>query len=521
MPSPAPVNGNLITTIAAPYTTITLPGTASAADYIDYGNPNSYSFFGDFRQIGSNLVFSIVDPFANKSGTYTIPLLSASNAIEYFGRDNGPTNFATGVYKIAAPGDYRSNTSDSGLQVYGTDTDNVVYGLTGSTQSNALYGGSKNDTLISGNTKFAVFTGGAGSNTYVSGSGDNRYKIEVSDNGTHTIKAQGGNDIVQVLLPSANVDWSFKKVGNNLVGTIYGSNGAVSRMTIENQYTTGQVESILFYANGVSSTGATYAGFGLNDPGVGTYTGTAQAFVATSDDTTFNLQTTTRTSVRVFGNEGDDLMYAAPNATRVWFYAGDGIDTVVNSGLAANHTITISKVVNAASGRSINISTVTNANKLNADSYQDVERLKFSDKNIALDTGATQSAGQTALLIGAVLPGQLAFDVSKQALLGSVIGLFDQGFTLAQLSGAILRLPIWDVLTGKAAPTNADIATYLVNNAYSGTQTAAITNAAIAAMNAETPATQGNYLASLAAGDANQAHINLVGVQATGLVYLG
>jgi hypothetical protein len=189
--------------------------------------------------------------------------------------------------------------------------------------------------------------------------------------------------------------------------------------------------------------------------------------------------------------------------------------------LAANHTITISKVVNAASGRSINISTVTNANKLNADSYQEVERLKFSDKNIALDTGATQSAGQTALLIGAVLPGQLAFDVSKQALLGSVIGLFDQGFTLAQLSGAILRLPIWDVLTGKAAPTNADIATYLVNNAYSGTQTVAITNAAIAAMNAETPATQGTYLASLAAGDANQAHINLVGVQANGLVYLG
>lgn len=56
MPSPAPVNGNLIATIATPYKTITLPGTASAADYIDYSNPNSYSFFGDFRQIGSELL---------------------------------------------------------------------------------------------------------------------------------------------------------------------------------------------------------------------------------------------------------------------------------------------------------------------------------------------------------------------------------------------------------------------------------------------------------------------------------
>jgi hypothetical protein len=155
------------------------------------------------------------------------------------------------------------------------------------------------------------------------------------------------------------------------------------------------------------------------------------------------------------------------------------------------------------------------------DTLTNIERLQFTDKNIALDLAPTQAAGQTALLIGAVLPGKLAFDASKQALLGSVIGLFDQNFTLAQLSGAILRLPIWDVLTGKAAPTNADIAGYLVNNVYGGTQTATITNAAIAAMSAETPATQGNYLASLAAGDANQAHINLVGVQATGLVYLG
>jgi len=154
-------------------------------------------------------------------------------------------------------------------------------------------------------------------------------------------------------------------------------------------------------------------------------------------------------------------------------------------------------------------------------STTNVQRFKFADKNIALDLAPTQAAGQTALLLGAVLPGQLVYDVSKQALLGSVIGLFDQGYSLQALSGALLRLPIWDVLTGKSAPTNADIAGYLVNNVYGGTQTATITNAAIAAMNAETPATQGSYLASLAAGDANQAHINLVGVQATGLTYIG
>jgi hypothetical protein len=40
-------------------------------------------------------------------------------------------------------------------------------------------------------------------------------------------------------------------------------------------------------------------------------------------------------------------------------------------------------------------------------------------------------------------------------------------------------------------------------------------------MNAETPATQGTYLATLAASTTSQNHIDLVGIQSTGLVYLG
>jgi hypothetical protein len=398
MASPAPIDGKLVSTIATPYATTTLQGSTSVADYIIYSNPNSYSFFGDFILNGNNLLFSVTDPFANKSGSYTLPLLGASNAIEYITRDNGDTNFATGVYKIVAPGDYRSITTETGIQVYGTNANDVVYGLVGSTQSNALYGGSGDDTLVSGNSKFAVFDGGSGTNTIVSGSGDNRYKIEVADNGTNIIKAQGGNDIVQVLLPSANVDWSFKRVGNDLVGTIYGINGNVSKLTIENQYTTGQIESILFYANGVSTTGSTYTGFGLNDPGVGTYSGTAQAFVATASDTIFDLRTTTRATVRAFGNEGNDVMLAPPNATRAWFYAGDGIDKVISTGLAADHTITIGTSVNATSGRLTNFATLKNANKANADYYDGVERLKFSDTNVALDVGPTQNAGSVYML---------------------------------------------------------------------------------------------------------------------------
>ena len=150
-----------------------------------------------------------------------------------------------------------------------------------------------------------------------------------------------------------------------------------------------------------------------------------------------------------------------------------------------------------------------------------VQRIQYGDNSkLALDTATTQAAGQTALLLGAALPGTLALDPTKQALVGAVIGLFDAGFTLQQLSGALLRLPVWDALTNHTNATAADIATYLVHNAYGGTETAAITNAAIAAMTTETPTTQGTYLASLAQSSTGQSHIGLVGLQTSGLAYV-
>ena len=150
-----------------------------------------------------------------------------------------------------------------------------------------------------------------------------------------------------------------------------------------------------------------------------------------------------------------------------------------------------------------------------------VQRIQYGDNSkLALDTATTQAAGQTALLLGAALPGTLALDSSKQALVGAVIGLFDAGFTLQQLSGALLRLPVWDLLTNHTNATAADIATYLVHNVYGGTETAAITNAAIAAMTTETPTTQGTYLASLAQSSTGQSHIGLVGLQTSGLAYV-
>jgi hypothetical protein len=199
---------------------------------------------------------------------------------------------------------------------------------------------------------------------------------------------------------------------------------------------------------------------------------------------------------------------------------GNGGDDLIDGGLGvdvASYAGAISEYRGSLGAQSVISDTV--ANRDGKDTLVGVERLHFSDVKLAIDTAPTQSAGKTALLLGAVLPGKLALDVSKHQLTGTVINLFDQGYSLQSLSGAVLRLPIWDVLTGKATPTTADIANYLVNNVYGGNANQTTINSAILAMGNESSANQGTYLANLALSETSQSHIGLIGIQASGLAY--
>ena len=191
---------------------------------------------------------------------------------------------------------------------------------------------------------------------------------------------------------------------------------------------------------------------------------------------------------------------------------GTGVDTALYHSTKANFSIT-------ASGT--NCSVVDNTGAEGGDTLTSIERLKFTEGSVALDVGATQSAGETVMLLGAVLPGKLVFDASKQTLLGAVIGLFDQGYKLQTLSGAVMRLPIWDVLTGKTAPSNADIANYLLTNINGSVPDASTLANAVLSLNTENDfSTQGNYLWHLAESSTNQTHVGLVGLATTGLAYV-
>jgi hypothetical protein len=186
-----------------------------------------------------------------------------------------------------------------------------------------------------------------------------------------------------------------------------------------------------------------------------------------------------------------------------------GTDTVIYSGVRASYA-----VARTAMGHSV----IDLTGAQGADSLTNVERLKFADGGIALDVGANQAAGQTQLLLGAVLGRDLL--ASKQPLIGVVIDLFDQGYTLPALSGALMRLDIWGVLASAGNPaSNAQIASYLLTTVNGIAPDATAVAAGEQALNAETGETQGSFLWHLAESAANQTQVALAGLAATGLLF--
>lgn len=220
---------------------------------------------------------------------------------------------------------------------------------------------------------------------------------------------------------------------------------------------------------------------------------------------------------------GDDVINGSSGNDTLLGYAGNdtfngsaGSDTL-DGGVGTDTAIYAGSRLNFALSKT-NVGFTLTKGQEGTDTLLNVERLKFSDGATALDTAATQSGGETALLIGAALPGLLALDPSKQELIGAVIGLFDAGYPMKDLSGAVLRLPIWDVLTGHAHASNTNIANYLLTNVNGQAPDQATLTLAVDALNTET--FQGTWLANLATSSAAQAHIGLVGLAQTGLAYI-
>ena len=214
----------------------------------------------------------------------------------------------------------------------------------------------------------------------------------------------------------------------------------------------------------------------------------------------------------VDGGNGNDIISGGGGNDTI--DGGSGLDTAIYGAQISKYAISHSGAVFTVSSSFDGVDVLTN-----------VERLKFTDLSMALDLAANQSAGQSALLLGAVLPGKLALDASKQALLGSVISLFDSGLSMSTLAGALLRLDIWSILTSQAIPAasrtlaqDSAIVNYLMTNVNGVAPDSAVLKSNADVMHNE--ASQGTWLAQLALSSAGQTHIGLVGLAATGLTYV-
>jgi|CXWL01.1.fsa_nt_gi hypothetical protein len=237
-------------------------------------------------------------------------------------------------------------------------------------------------------------------------------------------------------------------------------------------------------------------------------------------------------SDRLFGEDGDDDLYGGDGADTLFgdagtdylygdggndaLYGGAGSDVIF--GDAGTDTVRYLGGRNEYSlGRTGSVWSVRDLVGTDGmDQLNTVERAQFADLGVAFDTGASQSAGQAALLVGAVLGHSALAD--KKTLIGDVIDLFDQGYTMSDLSGAVMRLDIWGILANGGRPTASteQIATYLFSTVYGVAPYPSEVADAVYYMN-NTP--QGAYLAALAVSAANQSQVGLIGLADTGLEF--
>lgn len=209
--------------------------------------------------------------------------------------------------------------------------------------------------------------------------------------------------------------------------------------------------------------------------------------------------------VMLAGGEGDDELVAGDKGSLL--VPGSGNNKV--TGGAALDVVVLSDTLSAANigktpeGAWVVQNTVTKStNQLNA-----VERLVFEGVSLALDVSPEQSAGQTAMILGAVF-GKDAID--KLDYVGIGLQLFDQGSSFTEISALAMSV------VNKTSPEDVVglLWTNVVGTAPTAEQARPFVDMLISGM---TP----GQLAELAARtELNLEQIDLVGLSQTGILFV-
>ena len=146
---------------------------------------------------------------------------------------------------------------------------------------------------------------------------------------------------------------------------------------------------------------------------------------------------------------------------------------------------------------------------------QDIQRLQFTDKKIALDLKPTERGGQALELIGLLAPDML----KSPAVVGAVLGVFDQGKSLHDAFQMTLDLGLVTALAGSAS--HAALAALVYRNVLGAEASAVTIDTLVAYLDGRSASySQADFLTVVAGLELNQNHIGLVGLQQTGIEYL-
>ncbi|SDY02081.1 DUF4214 domain-containing protein [Nitrosomonas sp. Nm33] len=193
------------------------------------------------------------------------------------------------------------------------------------------------------------------------------------------------------------------------------------------------------------------------------------------------------------GLAGDDLLDG-----------GAGADTVVYNSNRADNTVTPTASGFTVSGPEGN------------DTLVDIERFDFLDKNLAIDLGQGQAAGNTVRLIGA------AFDAQNITPEFVAIGLqlFDSGRSILEVSQLVINSPLFMSLAGSSS--NVDFVNLVYQNVVGVPPSAEQRDFFVGLLQGSGGTmTQAEVLVLAANSVANETNINLVGLSQTGVEFAG
>jgi methionine-rich copper-binding protein CopC len=205
----------------------------------------------------------------------------------------------------------------------------------------------------------------------------------------------------------------------------------------------------------------------------------------------------------LLGLAGDDML--AGGGGNDILDGGDGIDTAVFSGNFSNFGLT------KTSG---GFSVVDVKGSEGTDTLTSIERLHFSDKNIAFDLGDAQSAWKAVLVLGTLAPAA----IKAPSTVGLFINYFDAGHSPRELFQLALDVGLVNAIAG--SNSNEALVSMIYRN-FTGAEadkgTVDILASYLDGRNASY--SQVDFLTGVAGFPINQEHVGLVGLQQAGIEY--